>query len=183
MFNICQNYHKPISNIFLYTNKFKIITYVKYDVYINSDSCSSRGFAKLCFGTPFLLFTLIFRIVGVALLITFLQIWSGVIIFILFFLNVLTALYIGDNFVRYKNYFAQYNFVQSNFSTTCITITPTFEIKFEITICYIHLGLLPMASGLCWSPWDTTETLPLTLVTKRCQWFWDIRTQSTRRNL
>lgn len=67
-------------------------------------TCSSRGFAKLCFGVPFLLFTLIYRIVGIALLITFLQIWSGVIIFTLFFINVLTALFIGDNFIRATAY-------------------------------------------------------------------------------
>jgi len=66
--------------------------------------CGSRGFAKLCFGIPFLLFTLIYRIVGIALLITFLQVWSGVIIFILFFINVLTALFVGDNFVRATAY-------------------------------------------------------------------------------
>jgi len=67
-------------------------------------TCNSRGFAKLCFGVPFLLFTLIYRIVGIALLITFLQIWSGVIIFTLFFINVLTALFIGDNFIRATAY-------------------------------------------------------------------------------
>ena len=69
-----------------------------------SGKCGSRGFAKLCFGIPFLLFTLIYRIVGIALLITFLQVWSGVIIFILFFINVLTALFVGDNFVRWVRY-------------------------------------------------------------------------------
>merc|ERR1712110_882815 len=47
---------------------------------------------------------LIYRIVGIALLITFLQVWSGVIIFILFFINVLTALFVGDNFVRATAY-------------------------------------------------------------------------------
>lgn len=49
---------------------------------------------------PFLLLTLVFRAVSIALLICFLQIWSGIIIFTLFFINVLTALSIGDDFYR-----------------------------------------------------------------------------------
>ena len=49
---------------------------------------------------PFLLLTLVFRAVTIALLVCFLQIWSGIIIFTLFFINVLTALSIGDEFYR-----------------------------------------------------------------------------------
>ena len=62
--------------------------------------CSKKLAGKLIFGAPFFLFTLIFRAVSIALIICFLQMWSGVIIFGLFFINVLTALFIGDDFHR-----------------------------------------------------------------------------------
>ena len=60
----------------------------------------SRQTGKLIFGAPFFLFTLVFRALGLALLICFLQVWSGVIIFSLFFINVLTAMIVGDDFLR-----------------------------------------------------------------------------------
>merc|ERR1712018_136954 len=41
-----------------------------------------------------------YRAVAIALLICFLEIWSGLIIFGIFFINVLTALSIGDDFYR-----------------------------------------------------------------------------------
>lgn len=47
--------------------------------------CSKKNVGKIIFGAPFFLFTLIFRAIGLALLICFLQLWSGVIIFGLFF--------------------------------------------------------------------------------------------------
>lgn len=62
--------------------------------------CSSKKASKILFGAPYLLSTLIFRAVGMALLICFLQIWSGLVIFGIFFINVLTALAIGDDFHR-----------------------------------------------------------------------------------
>ena len=66
--------------------------------------CSKKNVGKIIFGAPFFLFTLIFRAVGLALLICFLQLWSGVIIFGLFFVNVLAALFIGDDINRSFTY-------------------------------------------------------------------------------
>ena len=66
--------------------------------------CSKKNVGKIIFGAPFFLFTLIFRAIGLALLICFLQLWSGVIIFGLFFVNVLAALFIGDDINRSFTY-------------------------------------------------------------------------------
>ena len=62
--------------------------------------CSSKLAGKIVFGAPYLLATLIYRAVGMALLICFLELWSGLIIFGIFFINVLSAMSIGDDFNR-----------------------------------------------------------------------------------
>lgn len=68
---------------------------------MDPDRCCSRKITgKLIFGIPYFFFTLVFRALGLALLICFLRTWSGIIIFGLFFINVLTALFIGDDFYR-----------------------------------------------------------------------------------
>ena len=61
---------------------------------------SKKIIGKFLFGIPFLLLNLVYRSLSIALLICFLEIWSGIIIFVLFFVNVLTALSIGDDFYR-----------------------------------------------------------------------------------
>ncbi len=62
--------------------------------------CAPKLIGKIVFGAPYLLATLIYRAVGMALLICFVELWSGMIIFGIFFINVLTALSIGDDFHR-----------------------------------------------------------------------------------
>ena len=54
----------------------------------------------MTFGVPFFLSTLVFRTITLMVLITFLQMWTGVILFMLFFFNVLTSLSVGDDFSR-----------------------------------------------------------------------------------
>jgi hypothetical protein len=42
----------------------------------------------------------IFRSLALALVICYVHVWSGIVVFAIFFGNVLTALYSGDNFAR-----------------------------------------------------------------------------------
>ena len=128
-----------------------------------SGKCGSRGFAKLCFGIPFLLFTLIYRIVGIALLITFLQVWNGVIIFNLFFINVLTALFVGDNFVRWVRY-------QENKKYLFLFISSKTHLSLNILVYhYNFLGLQLMVCGPYWFRLDTIGTQQLISDTKKLQ--------------
>ena len=62
--------------------------------------CDTRTCGKMTFGVPFFLSTLVFRTIALMVLITFLQMWTGVILFMLFFFNVLTSLSVGDDFSR-----------------------------------------------------------------------------------
>lgn len=71
-----------------------------YDGTVRSQCCTKKTTGKLIFGGPFFFFTLVFRSLGLALLICFLQLWSGIVLFGLFFINVLTALFVGDDFLR-----------------------------------------------------------------------------------
>ena len=63
-------------------------------------SMSVKSAGKVCLGVIFFLLTITFRTVGLALLLCFLGWWSSIIIFLMFFTTVLTALCIGDNFLR-----------------------------------------------------------------------------------
>lgn len=60
--------------------------------------------AKVCAGIPYYFSTILFRGVGVALLICFVRYWGGVVTFGLFFMNFLSALAIGDDFNRCCSY-------------------------------------------------------------------------------
>ena len=62
--------------------------------------CDTRTCGKMTFGVPFFLSTLVFRTIALMVLITFLQMWTGVILFMLFFFNLLTSLSVGDDFSR-----------------------------------------------------------------------------------
>jgi len=66
--------------------------------------CDTRTCGKMTFGVPFFLSTLVFRTIALMVLITFLQMWTGVILFMLFFFNVLTSLSVGDDFSRAVTY-------------------------------------------------------------------------------
>jgi len=79
--------------------------------------CDSKACGKVFFGIPFFLSTLVYRILAVSLLITFLQMWTGVVLFLLFFLNVLTSLFIGDNFFRAIAYGLWSLFVPAGYNT------------------------------------------------------------------
>ncbi len=67
----------------------------------SSPACCS---AKVCAAVPFFLFTLTFRAMAVSLLVCLVRVWSGVVAFALFFVNVMSALYIGDDFPRSFSY-------------------------------------------------------------------------------
>eukprot|EP00092_Neocalanus_flemingeri_P030720 GFUD01033357.1.p1 GENE.GFUD01033357.1~~GFUD01033357.1.p1 ORF type:complete len:394 (-),score=94.77 GFUD01033357.1:124-1305(-) len=70
-------------------------------IYFNRlEANSVRSVGKLCLGIPFFFLTIVYRSVGLALLLCFLRWWSSIIIFLLFFTTVLTALCIGDRFGR-----------------------------------------------------------------------------------
>jgi len=70
-------------------------------IYFNGlEANSIRSVGKLCLGIPFFLLTMMFRAVSLALLLCFLEWWSSIIIFLVFFMTVMTALCIGDRFGR-----------------------------------------------------------------------------------
>lgn len=70
-------------------------------IYFNGlEAHSIRSAGKLCLGIPFFLLTILYRSVSLALLLCFLQWWSSIVIFLMFFTTVLTALCIGDRFGR-----------------------------------------------------------------------------------
>jgi len=58
----------------------------------------------------------VFRSLAMSLIICYIHVWSGIVIFAIFFGNVLTALYSGDNFARLetvvikRDYFQQKSF-------------------------------------------------------------------------
>jgi len=78
--------------------------------------CSSKLVGKIIFGAPYLLATLIYRAVGMALLMCFLELWSGLIIFGIFFINILSAMSIGDDFNRGFSYALWSMFVPVGYS-------------------------------------------------------------------
>ena len=55
-------------------------------------------------GILFFLLTIVFRAVGLALILCFLGWWASIILFLMFFSTVLTALCIGDNILRASVY-------------------------------------------------------------------------------
>merc|ERR1711874_463571 len=55
---------------------------------------------KFFLGLPFFLITIVFRSISFSLVLCFLGWWSSIIIFLIFFITVLTAICIGDNFFR-----------------------------------------------------------------------------------
>ena len=65
---------------------------------------SAKSAGKLCLGLPFFLITIVFRSIAFSLILCFLGWWSSIIIFLMFFTTVLTALCIGDSFLRASVY-------------------------------------------------------------------------------
>jgi len=65
---------------------------------------SVKSAGKVVLGVLFFLLTIVYRCVGLALLLCFLGWWSSIIIFLMFFTTVLTALCIGDSFLRASVY-------------------------------------------------------------------------------
>ena len=61
---------------------------------------SAKSAGKFCLGLPFFLITIVFRSIAFSLVLCFLGWWSSIIIFLIFFITVLTAICIGDNFFR-----------------------------------------------------------------------------------
>merc|ERR1711874_413006 len=59
---------------------------------------------KFFLGLPFFLITIVFRSISFSLVLCFLGWWSSIIIFLIFFITVLTAICIGDNFFRASVY-------------------------------------------------------------------------------
>ena len=106
---------------------------------------------KLIFGAPFFFSTIIFRSLGIALIICFFQSWSGVIIFGLFFINVLTALFIGDDFHRSCVYALWSMFVPVGYSRLVLVTLNfamiwiiEFVIHFRDPSTYIGYSKVPM---------------------------------------
>ena len=64
------------------------------------EASSVRSAGKAVLGVIFFMLTIVLRSVGLSLLLCFLGWWSAIIIFIMFFTTVLTALCIGDTFSR-----------------------------------------------------------------------------------
>lgn len=80
---------------------FSFISVFSSVIYFNGlEAHSVRSAGKLCLGIPFFLLTIIYRSVSLALLLCFLGWWSSIIIFLMFFTTVLTAICIGDIFSR-----------------------------------------------------------------------------------
>lgn len=71
---------------------------------LEAKSVTIRSAGKMCLGVIYFLLTIIFRSVGLSILLCFLGWWSAIIIFIMFFTTVLTALCIGDSFLRASIY-------------------------------------------------------------------------------
>ena len=69
-----------------------------------SEACSKHALARCSVSVPFFVSTLLFRALGVSLLVVFLRYWAGVVVFALFFLNFLSAVAIGDAFYRGLSY-------------------------------------------------------------------------------
>ena len=70
-------------------------------IYFNKlEAHSLRSAGNLVLGIPFFLVTIIYRTISLGLILCFLQWWSTIIIFLIFFATVLTALCIGDRFGR-----------------------------------------------------------------------------------
>jgi len=80
---------------------FSFLSVFSSVIYFNGlEAHSVRSAGKLCLGIPFFLLTILYRSVSLALLLCFLKWWSSIIIFLMFFTTVLTALCIGDRFGR-----------------------------------------------------------------------------------
>ena len=71
---------------------------------LEAKSMTVKSAWKVCLGILFFLLTIVFRAVGLALVLCFLGWWSAIIIFLMFFATVLTALCIGDDILRASVY-------------------------------------------------------------------------------
>ena len=67
---------------------------------LEAKSMTVKSAGKVLLGILFFLLTIVFRAVGLALILCFLGWWAAIIIFLMFFSTVLTALCIGDNILR-----------------------------------------------------------------------------------
>ena len=71
---------------------------------LEAKSMTVKSAWKVCLGILFFLLTIVFRAVGLALVLCFLGWWSAIIIFLMFFATVLTALCIGNDILRASVY-------------------------------------------------------------------------------
>ena len=71
---------------------------------LEAKSVTVKSAGKVVLGILFFLLTIVFRAVGLALILCFLGWWAAIIIFLMFFSTVLTALCIGDNILRASVY-------------------------------------------------------------------------------
>jgi len=81
---------------------FSVLTSVLH--FNELEAGAGPNLARFCLGLPFFLLTIVFRSVTLALLICFLSWWSAILLFLLFFLTLLTSLCAGDTFKRAATY-------------------------------------------------------------------------------
>ena len=81
---------------------FSVLTSVLH--FNELEAGAGPNLARFCLGLPFFLVTIVFRSVTLALLICFLSWWSAILLFLLFFLTLLTSLCAGDTFKRAATY-------------------------------------------------------------------------------
>ena len=81
---------------------FSVLTSVLH--FNELEAGAGPNLAWFCLGLPFFLLTIVFRSVTLALLICFLSWWSAILLFLLFFLTLLTSLCAGDTFKRAATY-------------------------------------------------------------------------------
>ena len=67
---------------------------------LEAKAMTVKSAGKVLLGILFFLLTIVFRAVGLALILCFLGWWASIILFLMFFSTVLTALCIGDNILR-----------------------------------------------------------------------------------
>ena len=71
---------------------------------LEAKAMTVKSAGKVLLGILFFLLTIVFRAVGLALILCFLGWWASIILFLMFFSTVLTALCIGDNILRASVY-------------------------------------------------------------------------------
>ena len=81
---------------------FSVLTSVLHFNELEAGAGPNLG--RFCLGLPFFFLTIVFRAVTLALIICFLSWWSAVVLFLLFFLTLLTSLCAGDTFKRASTY-------------------------------------------------------------------------------